>query len=70
MKFINSEIDIEVRGDKNDGMTDEEFFIFCVENRDLRIERDCNRQIYITAPVNLEGVTEMEKYLDTCLHGT
>jgi Uma2 family endonuclease len=55
MKFINSEIDIEVRGDKNDGMTDEEFFIFCVENRDLRIERDCNRQIYITAPVNLEG---------------
>ena len=55
MKFINSDIDIEVRGDKNDGMTDEEFFNFCVQNRDLRIERDENGQIFIMAPVNLEG---------------
>ena len=54
MKFINSDIDIEVRGDKNDGMTDEEFFNFCVENRDLRIERDCNKQIYIMAPTGFE----------------
>ncbi len=55
MKFINSDIDIEVRGDRNDEMTDKEFFNFCIQNRDLRIERDENGQIFIMAPVNVEG---------------
>ena len=55
MKFINSDIDIEVRGDRNDEMTDKEFFNFCAQNRDLRIERDENGQIFIMAPVNVEG---------------
>jgi len=53
-KFINSDIDNEVRGDKNDGMTDEEFFDFCVKKRDLRIERDCTKQIYIMAPTGFK----------------
>ena len=54
MKFINSDIDIEVIGDRNEEMTDEEFFNFCAQNRDLRIERDENGQILIMAPVNVE----------------
>ena len=48
-------MDIEVKGDRNDEMTDEEFFNFCAQNRDLRIERDENGQIFIMAPVNVEG---------------
>lgn len=31
-------------------MTDEEFFNFCVENKELRIEKDSNQQIYIMSP--------------------
>lgn len=31
-------------------MTDEEFFNFCQQNPDLRMERDHNKQIYIMAP--------------------
>ena len=54
MKFLSNDIDIEVKGDRNDSMSDEEFFNFCVQNRDLRIERDCNKQIYIMAPTGFE----------------
>ncbi|MEO8150736.1 MAG: Uma2 family endonuclease, partial [Bacteroidia bacterium] len=31
-------------------MTEEEFYIFCHENRDLRIERDANQNIIIMSP--------------------
>jgi Uma2 family endonuclease len=33
------------------GMTDEEFLRFCLENRDLRIERNSNLEIVIMPPV-------------------
>ncbi len=36
-------------------MTDKEFFRFCMENRDLRIERDSHLNIYIMAPVETFG---------------
>jgi len=54
MKILTNEIDIEVKGDKNDSMTDKEFFNFCVQNKELRIERDSNKQIYIIAPTGFE----------------
>ncbi len=34
-------------------MTDDELFSFCSQNRDVRIERDENNQILITAPTGL-----------------
>jgi Uma2 family endonuclease len=37
-------------------LTDEEFYQFCADNRDWRIERDANRQIYFTPPANSETV--------------
>lgn len=33
-------------------MTDEEFFRFCLENKDLRIERNSNMEIIIMSPVS------------------
>lgn len=50
MKVTIENININVTGNLSDDMSDEEFFHFCTQNRDLRIERDCNRLIYIMAP--------------------
>lgn len=36
-------------------MTDEEFFQFCMDNKDARIERDKNRNVIITPPVNFDS---------------
>lgn len=33
-----------------EGFTDEHFFDFCAQNRDMRIERDSNKLIYIIPP--------------------
>ncbi|MDB5267994.1 MAG: hypothetical protein JWP58_1034 [Hymenobacter sp.] len=33
-------------------LTDEEFYQFCMDNRDQRIERDVNHQITIMPPTN------------------
>jgi len=33
-----------------EGFTDEQFFDFCVQNRNMRIERDSNKLIYIMMP--------------------
>ncbi len=40
----------DVKGSLHDDMSDEEFFNFCQQNRDLRLERDHTKQIYIMAP--------------------
>ena len=40
----------DVKGFLHDDMSDEDFFNFCQQNRDLRLERDSNKQIYIMAP--------------------
>jgi len=48
----NYELDLEVLSLNN--MTDDEFFDFCVQNKNVKIERDENDQIYIIAhAVNL-----------------
>ena len=54
MKLSIENINIELNGTLSDHMSDDEFFHFCTENRDLRIERDCNQQIYIMAPTGFE----------------
>ncbi len=54
MKVTIENININVTGNLSDDMSDEEFFHFCTQNRDLRIERDSNRQIYIMAPTGFE----------------
>lgn len=42
-------------------MTDEEFFRFCLENKDLRIERNSNMEIIIMSPVSsLSGLHSSE----------
>lgn len=44
-------------------MTDEEFFKFCVENQNLRIERNSNLQIIIMSPVSsLSGLHSSEVF--------
>lgn len=54
MKVTIENIKINITGNLSDDMLDEEFFHFCTENSDLRIERDSNRQIYIMAPTGIE----------------
>jgi Uma2 family endonuclease len=40
----------DVKGFLHDDMSDEEFFNFCQQNQDLRLERDHTKQIHIMAP--------------------
>ena len=54
MKVTIENINLEVSGTLSDDMTGDEFFHFCTENRDLRIERNHNGQIYIMAPTSFE----------------
>ncbi|MEO6329562.1 MAG: Uma2 family endonuclease [Ginsengibacter sp.] len=53
------ELDLEVPSLKN--MTDDEFFDFCVQNKNVKIERDENHQILIMAPAgNLASSQNLE----------
>lgn len=49
MKLVWENFDVDVQG-LHDNMSDEEFFNFCQQNADLRMEQDHNKQIYIIAP--------------------
>jgi Uma2 family endonuclease len=55
MRFLHDEINIELKGKLSDDMTDREFYNFCIQNDNQRIERDENGQIFIMAPVNASG---------------
>ncbi len=35
-------------------MTEDQFFRFCVQNRNLKIERDCKKQLFIMSPTTSE----------------
>ena len=35
-------------------MTEDQFFRFCIQNRDLKIERNYNKQIFIMSPTGFE----------------
>ncbi|MBC7890134.1 MAG: Uma2 family endonuclease [Ferruginibacter sp.] len=50
MKFQIENFNADVKGFLHDEMSDEEFFDFCQQNPDLKLERDHNKQIYIMAP--------------------
>ncbi len=54
MKVTIENINLEVNGILSDDMSEDEFFHFCTQNRDLRIERDNKGQIYIMAPTSFE----------------
>ncbi|MEP7143151.1 MAG: Uma2 family endonuclease [Ferruginibacter sp.] len=56
----------DVKGLPHEDMSDDDFFNFCRQNTDLRIERDHNKQIYIMAPTgfytgkfNTDIITEL-----------
>ncbi len=56
------ELDLEVPSLKN--MTDDEFFDFCSQNKNVKIERDENNQILIMAPT---GIGTSSKNLNICV---
>ena len=45
---------IKLKSPVLESLTEEEFYQFCADNRDLRIERDANHQITIMPPTNSE----------------
>jgi len=50
MKLQIEDFIADVKGSLHDGMSDDEFFIFCAQNKNLKLERDHNKQIFIMAP--------------------
>ena len=54
-RFLREDVDIELKGKLSDDITDKEFFKFCNQKDNQRIERDENGQIFIMAPVNASG---------------
>lgn len=54
MKLIFEKADIDVKGSISDEMSENEFFNFCQQNENLRIERDEKGQIFIMAPTGSE----------------
>jgi len=50
MKFQIENFVADIKGFLHDDMSDEEFFNFCQQNPDLKLERDHNKQIYVMAP--------------------
>lgn len=54
-KIITSDYYLDLEHPSLDNMTDDEFFSFCVQNKNIKIERDENKQILIMAPVGLSG---------------
>jgi len=52
-KIITGDYDMEIEYPALDNMSDDEFFDFCANNKNVRIERDENHQIYIMAPAGI-----------------
>ena len=50
MKLQIENFNAELKGFPHDDMSDEEFFNFCQQNQDLKLERDQHKQIFIMAP--------------------
>jgi Uma2 family endonuclease len=55
MQLLVEELERPVAIQWECGMTDDEYFEFCVENRDLRIERSAEEDILIMPPVGGES---------------
>ncbi len=54
-KIVTADYDLDIEIPSLENMSDEEFFNFCAQNKNARIERDENHQIYIKAPAGLSG---------------
>lgn len=48
--IVTADYNLELEHPALDNMNDDEFFSFCVQNKNVRIERDANKQILIMAP--------------------
>src|SRR5438132_85695 len=60
-KIVTADYDLDLEVPSLNNMTDEEFFEFCAQNKNVRIERDENNQIYIMAPAgNLSSSNNFE----------
>lgn len=69
MQTVFPEIILPLHGLHYDGLSDDEFFKFCTENSNIRIERDHNRQIILMPPTgalmgnyNLKISTQLEAW--------
>ncbi|MEP6948794.1 MAG: Uma2 family endonuclease [Ginsengibacter sp.] len=54
-KIVTADYDLDIEIPSLNDMSDEELFNFCAQNKNARIERDENHQIYIMAPAGLFG---------------
>src|ERR1700712_324309 len=54
MRVFFKKANIDVKGPVSDDMTENEFFNFCHENENLRIERNETGQIFIMSPTGSE----------------
>lgn len=52
-KIVTADYDIDLEVPSLNNMTDDEFFDFCAQNKNTRIERDEHKQIYIMAPAGI-----------------
>ncbi|MEO6453818.1 MAG: Uma2 family endonuclease [Ginsengibacter sp.] len=60
-KIITADYNLDLEHPALDNMSDDEFFSFCVQNKNIRLERDENKQILIKAPVgNLTSYQNFE----------
>ena len=67
MQTVFPDIILPLSGLNYDGLSDDEFFKFCAENTNTRIERDSNRQIMLMPPTgtltgnyNIKIATQLE----------
>ncbi|MEO6453819.1 MAG: Uma2 family endonuclease [Ginsengibacter sp.] len=49
-KIITADYNLDLEHPALDNMSDDEFFSFCVQNKNIRLERDENKQILIMPP--------------------
>jgi Uma2 family endonuclease len=54
-KIVTADYDLDIEIPSLKDMSDEEFFNFCAQNKNARIERDENHRIYIMPPAGLLG---------------
>ena len=60
-KIITADYNLELEHPALDNMSDDEFFSFCVQNKNIRIERDENKQILIMAPAGDDSSAKNSK---------
>lgn len=54
-RIVNPDYNLDLELPGFDSMSDDEFFNFCAQNKNIKIERDANYQIYIMPPAGIES---------------